>query len=414
MNLPEDGRIVVIDDVFEEGMPLVKALSAEGFPVTYFTGDIKELPKKSFSGIRVIFLDIVLGTEGQPDKTKISTAISVIEKIVSKKNGPFLVIAWTKHEELIKQMEKALKNEKFQAVMLNLEKDACKDKNEKYNMRLVRQKLAEKAQEIGMFHLFIIWENLIHRAAGKIVNDFSGFWEFDKNWNEEIAKTFLKLAEGYAGRQLNRSDSKEVIRKSLFSFNTNFMDALESEIRNFNIPELNISFEKCPNLTNEGIIAKINSKLLIEEETENIFPGNVYEGLEVKKVDISELFSGKINKYEQQKELLSRTKRISLEVSPYCDYAQNKWKTSRLLSGVLWPSKFDKKIKKADYIYKSPLIMRDNKLWRMIFDFRYFTSVEFDRLKNKTPLFRVRHELLVDIQSKLAAHVNRPGVMSVE
>ena len=414
MNLPEDGRIVVIDDISEEGMPLVKALSTEGFPVTYFTGDIKELPKKPLLGIRVIFLDIVLGTEGQSDKTKISTAISVIEKIVNNENGPFLVITWTKHEELIKQMEEALKNEKFQVVMLNLEKNACKDENGKYNIKPIRQKLAEKVREIGMFHLFIIWENVVHRAAGKIVNDFSEFWEFDENWNQRMIETFLKLAESYAGRQLNGSNKEEVIRNSLFSFNGTFLDTLESGIRNYSVPSLNVSFEGCDEEVKEEIKGKINSKLLIVEEAEKHLPGNVYQSFDIGKVDVSDLFNGSLDQYRQEEELLSKIKYIFIEISPCCDYTQDKWKTSRLLPGVLWPIDSDRKIKKADFIYKSPIIMQDNKLWLMVFDFRHFTSVEFDKIRNKTPLFRMRHELLVDIQSKLAAHVSRPGVMFVE
>ena len=131
-------------------------------------------------------------------------------------------------------------------------------------------------------------------------------------------------------------------------------------------------------------------------------------------MDVPELFNGKMDQYERKDELLSRIKHIFLEVSPYCDYAQNKWKMSRLLSGMLWPFDFDRKIKKADFVYKPPVILWDDQLWRIVFDLRHFTSIVFDRLKDKTPLFRVRHELLVDIQSRLATHVSRPGVMFVE
>jgi len=50
----------------------------------------------------------------------------------------------------------------------------------------------------------------------------------------------------------------------------------------------------------------------------------------------------------------------------------------------------------------------------MILDFRYFTSVKADELKGKNVLFRIRKELLSDIQIKLSSHINRTGVLYLE
>jgi len=123
MILPFNGRVVVIDDREDEGIPLLKTLSKYWVSVAYFTGKLDELPEQPFTDVRLVFLDIVLGTEGQDEKTKLSTALSIIEKVVNKeKNGPFILIAWTKHKELVEKMKQKLQEEKYQIVMIDLEK----------------------------------------------------------------------------------------------------------------------------------------------------------------------------------------------------------------------------------------------------------------------------------------------------
>jgi len=418
MNLQKDGRIVVIDDIPKEGLPLVRALSKGGFPVMYFTEEQEEFPETPLSGIRLVFLDIDLGTGVLNEKNLISTVISTFKRIINKDNGPFVVIAWTKHEELVNKINRALRDDGFQSlIMISIGKEECMNKEGIYKVPIISNKLGEKLGELKTFHLFTLWGNLVHEASGKIVTDFSEFYELDGNWNQGMTEIFLKLAKSYAGRQMNASDPEEVIRNALYSFNGAFLDTLESEIRRYEYsPEINISFDSLETGVDPKIVGDINSKLLLVNGTENIsLPGNIYENLNIENVNVSNLFNGRLDQYKERKKLLSGIKHIFLEVSPVCDYAQKKWQVSRLLPGVMWPHEFEKKInKKAEYVYKSPLIKSGDKLYYLVFDLRRFTSISFDKIQEITPLFRARQELLVDIQSHLARHINRPGVMFVD
>ena len=132
------------------------------------------------------------------------------------------------------------------------------------------------------------------------------------------------------------------------------------------------------------------------------------------KVRIDDLFNGSFAKFKDRSNFLKTKEYVYLEVSPVCDYAQDKWIACRLLSGILWPLKYKKKVKQADYIYKSPVIEFKNKLFYLVFDFRSFTSVRISVLKTVKPIFRIRKSLLVDIQCRLSRHINRPGVVSIE
>lgn len=49
----------------------------------------------------------------------------------------------------------------------------------------------------------------------------------------------------------------------------------------------------------------------------------------------------------------------------------------------------------------------------MILDFRYFTTATLTT-ENVKGLFRIRQELLAEIQSKLARHINRQGILFLD
>ena len=428
MNIPENGRVVVIDDNPEEAIPLISVLSKNCVPVTYFTGNLEELPENGLNSVRFVFLDLRL-VKSTNEKVVISSLVGVLSKILKEDNGPYFIVLWSKHEDEYKSafenafnVDATLKKIK-PLVIISIEKDTYIESiNDDIKFKSdailnIESKLKEKLDELGIFHLFTIWENLVHNAAGKTINDFSEFYTFDKNWNKNIETLFFKLAKGVLDEQLDISDTENIIKTSLFSFNGVFLDGVESETRNCDLSDVELSFKDTQNNVSKEITGRINSKLLLTMDIGNtIFPGNVYDdSIDAKKVDIEGLFNGKLEDYEQKDNLTSDIRHIYLEITPPCDYTNKKWRVSRLLPGVLWPESHGNRIKRnADFIYCSPLIVFENNLYYMVFDHRFYTSIEFSALNEKTPLFRARHQLLVDIQSKLSSQMNRPGVISVK
>jgi len=421
--LPENGRVVVIDDNYEEVLPLLKVLSKNKVPVMYFTGDVVELPDRPFSDVRIIFLDIELATEGQPDKTKISTASNVIYKIIGTNNNPYFIIAWTKFNNLLDRIRKTLKNNS-PLLILNLEKSECKNENGEFDIGIIENRLRDELKKAGIFHLFMLWDNLVHKSAGEIVNDFSTFYSLNNDWDKRTSIAFYNLAMAYSGLSVNPANTDEMIKNALLAFNGTFLDTLENNIREYtSLGEKHIKMIRGD--IDAKISAIINTKLLcvMSGKSGKPEPGNVYE-LDVLntadkdkiKVKINELFNskGKISKYKKKNKLYRQLKHVFLEVSPVCDYAQKKWRVHRVLPGLLWPHEHEARIKKAEfYIYKTPLFEIKGNLYRLVLDLRHLGSLNFSELQNKKPLFRIRHELLVDIQAYTARHINRPGVTSL-
>jgi len=204
----------------------------------------------------------------------------------------------------------------------------------------------------------------------------------------------------------------------------------------------------------EEIIGKINSRLLLDTATSGgLYPGNLYIleengslekerfirdsiNWETLKQRYEELYGDKKDKPSKtrfdndfQKNLAEKVKFVKLEVTPLCDFLQRKMTVSRTILGFLCPPKIsmhigneniefgmlDKKkplIKqKAEFLHTSPMFEYDNNLYFLVLDFRYFSSVPLTEIRDEKPIFRLRKEILSEIQIKLSSHINRTGVL---
>jgi len=102
--------------------------------------------------------------------------------------------------------------------------------------------------------------------------------------------------------------------------------------------------------------------------------------------------------------------------SAFCDHAQDKWTRHRLLPGFFIPAKFADKVKKADAVFISPAFIFEplfNEPFRLVLHFGYLDACTLRLLKNRKSHFRLRKDIVVDIQSRLARHVSRPGILSL-
>lgn len=435
---PLNGRVVIIDDSNEEAMPLMNVLSRHCIPFTYFDGNKDNLPEKPVDNVRIIFLDIQLqGMEGiQSDKTKLSALLNVIKKVIGDRPDLYIIIAWTKNDELIGEVKEQLSSKPL--FILNLEKLECK-KNGEFDIEKINKKLLEAINNFGAYRFFLEWENIVHESAGRTVNEISSIITLDDNWNQNINEILRMLAEAYAGKQADNNFDLN----AMLAINNLLLDIIENRIQNTKNNESSFINNQTINLTEiKRIKGEMNRRLLIaNEQNKSVIPGNVYESSYIIEIydlcDKDSLYepfaeskglkredvidkNKKIKKdlkkefddfFEKLRDDIKRqTKNIFLEVSPYCDYAQKKWKCHRILPGVIWSEQYGNIIKKADYIYRTPLFLINDQLCFFVFDLRYLSTYSPYSLSNKTSPYRFRKELVVDIQSKIAGHINRPGI----
>lgn len=517
MILPENGSVVIIDDQPEEALPIIQVLSKKGIATTYYQGiNPALLPSEPIQIIRLVFLDLQLIVS--VDEHQIAKTIAnILNRLISQKNGPYILVVWSKNQakygEAVKgEIEKyshlipaciiwfnkrdCLEEEIIQDIdskeveeyVLNRLKGRLDDEDS----RLVRQAIADSindkfrtefiaksdALEIiethirdgleaaGVFHLFVIWENLIRNASASTVSAIASTIDSTNLWEQNMKNVLKRMAVARTGQNMVPDD--DALRASLSTFSSSFSEELESKIREYIFPEyinLNsdfiiagkendniigiqqfydenhkskvrlikngeevkgkekLDFKKIDKLS-DGLAEpdksfvkslsdtflkvphQINSRLHLEANpNQELIPGNVY------KIEVSDELKKQylLTYFEKLKGDSKNYHFIELEVSPICDYAQTKWKKSRLISGVIYNENVNPK--KKDHLYVvQPKVLIDDVPHRIIFDFHLFKSLDKDKVEKREIWFRIKRELLLDIIANLSGHVNRPGI----
>lgn len=214
----------------------------------------------------------------------------------------------------------------------------------------------------------------------------------------------------------------------------------------------------------EGVIenlakGKINSRILLDMNTnKTAYPGNIYRLEDLPSlesiIEKEKVIKDAINwdtlkhiynknykdsglsrsKFNQElvKTITSRAEFVCMEITPICDFIQSKMALNRLVLGTIYPVRLsfaidDREIKleimdrreplikqRTEFLYITPFFEYRYEFYFIVFDFHYFTSITSELIKDKSPVFRLRKELLSDIQVKLSSHINRTGVLSLD
>lgn len=216
-NLPNGGKVVIVDDNFQEILPLINILNKNIIPVSYYTGKTSDLPITSLQGVRLFFLDLRFSPNIDP-KTIVSNACNILKTILGENNGPYILIVWSSTgNEYKDELEKALEDKKYRpeftlflskadyftteegdvfdkldniAKILNdADVENCEnimqevtevllngtDENKKVfisaNMDKLQEELYDGLNSAGLLSLFILWENTVRNSAHKVVNE---------------------------------------------------------------------------------------------------------------------------------------------------------------------------------------------------------------------------------------------------
>lgn len=407
MLLPRNGRIIVIDDKWDQALPLLRVLWREGFASTYFSGEKKYLPSTPLDDARVVFLDMELVPGGYTDsenKTKAAATAKILKSIVdTSRNTVYLIIMWATHNELESNFwtyVKAGSNCEF--IELRLDKAKCMT-----DPKTIPAEIASVLRNNNAFKFFMTWENITHKSSNDMILDYSSFFPVSTEWDRKILGIFQKLAEGYAGKTLNATDHEQIVKNAMCAFNGTFADTLENNIAR--VSNTGISFNGIPEVSDNGIISKINTKLMLDQNNTRAKPGSIYINNE----------DDVIQDYFNSGSNVNGIENIFCEISPTCDYAQKKWKYHRILFGIKIKPEQEKHLRKkdadqtVDYLYKTPVFDIGGQMFTFVFDLRKLRSKNLGELDALRPICTFRHDLLVDIQHKMASHSSRPGMMSL-
>lgn len=457
------GNVYVIDDQISEAKPIINSLYRHQVPHIYFDGSPRSLPEVA-KQVRMIFLDLNLKPSLGPDDIKSfkSMHASILNKLLANKSSSYLILVWSKQENAYLDEFKSIFNAPDDFYDLNNKKPLeiiSLDKNNFFNLLEDNsyEWKAEKEDELlqliedrlttnEAFKILSAWETLISKSGSKTVDYLFDLVKGDSqvNMNTKLNSIITSLSISYQGFE-NFSLSND--QKKTDAFMLALSELIDDEIDKEIIINTQPEFKKwSKNRLTSIDKARLNSKLLTSIEVSDKFlPGSIYKSkikdhdyrkmlfdlidferkASKKKLTQAERTKGSnLNREEKVKVKegildlvlhdLEKVIPVELNLTPLCDVVQNKEEYYRLVPGFLLSSKTsDFLFKNTDRNYFSPFMFseKDLKECILILDFRYLHSISKEQLEAKRKLCTLRKSFVDEIQSKLANHVSRLGIL---
>ena len=433
--IPLNGRIAIVDDVIEQALPLMRVLSKNNIPYVFYQGNnVDFLPEESENDIRILFLDLNLlgGRDANPKEIR-SVLFNTIKKIISPNNYPYVLILWSRQENEYKEMlEELFNNELKQCAPITIQNFIKSDffpdfseveENEEKEYTILDE-LKKIILELPAYSYLMQWENCVHNSADATIQDIFHDYHSQENWNDNANCILDMFAHSYLEHYYKDSSPQEKAKASLLFLNDVYNDTLESNVANVLFTNaVDLTCEVADDCRNE-IVAKVNGCLLFSNEIDSVHqPGCVFSVNQTGETTkyFHEIFSnsfcrnGLSNKdvKSMKQKIYESLQPCEIVVTPACDYAQNKMKYDRIVQGIIVDAEFKPYIDfKSEAIYISPMFEYESRNRIIVLNFRYFVTNHINDVEVK-PLFRVRTSLLAEIQSKLARHINRQGIMNL-
>jgi hypothetical protein len=164
--------------------------------------------------------------------------------------------------------------------------------------------------------------------------------------------------------------------------------------------------DKIPSKQREEVIAKAQQKAVKDSDK-----------VKIRQVALKSNYNNIVNSLLRDDtrgllhEIVESSVKIELNVSPICDYAQQKMPCCRILPGLLIKNNYP--IEKGNaFNYISDAVINFGEIdYLLVFDFKYLYSIQNAISKKRHSNFKLRQQLLADIQVKLGSHINRAGVL---
>lgn len=469
--LPNGGKVVIVDDRFEEVLPLIRILNTHSVSVNYFTGKKDELPVIPLEGVRLFFLDLRF-SPSIDTKTIVSNACNILKNIIGEKNGPYLLITWsTTGDEYKSELVCELQDKKFRpeyvlclskaeyfetvdgdlyeelddiekilinagvdnidAIMNKITKRMIREEDESKkifissNLPNLQNELYEGLKTAGLLSLFILWENTIRNSAHKVVNEIYKQIPDSISVEKKLSAMAYYLAKNKLDKQFDNVEVKEQLLAALMELNELYRYFYESDVVNISVNDfLPMNIQKNAELIPSQ--AKFNSWKLIASVSKLDEPGTIYEDKDkafeffklIKDFDNTEKYNERQRKLTNDEKLLF----IKININGECETAQTKYPVIRVIPGVLVPCNTyneyveagvlkKAKDKSPDYIFNEFESFEYNKTeYYMILNINqctYFNKVE---LENMSALFKLQRKYYLKIRQAISEDFAKQGI----
>ncbi len=204
MILPNNGKVVIIDDQPKDVIELISALSKEKVPfVHYKEEDLSDLPDTPIENVRLIFLDLELITDTYISVKNITSPIKTRLMRVLKPHTAYALIIWSKKENEYKQALLDDFETEFSAYKPIFHTSLPKADiiGKKGAMDKIKKELKIEISKFKSFNAFLIWESIVNESSGKLTNEIASLYPPNTEWDNKTKFLLYKLAVAYSGKQ---------------------------------------------------------------------------------------------------------------------------------------------------------------------------------------------------------------------
>lgn len=435
-------RVLILDDVEAEVLDLVRVLWKIGVAPLYVdpAGVESGVPSQPMSGIRLAFLDMDIVGAGADPKSKIAALANCLRRVIHKNNGPYVAVAWTKHPELVGDLDSyifPLTDIARPSVFVTIGKEECKD------IDTLSKKIDAELQKRGPVRMLQVWEEASIAAGSEVVGELaaiaSGKEDEPEKWREGWHLAMLRLMYGcgkeYVG-DAGMADGPAAFKAFCHSLIPLHGDKLEGRVAvpHPDLGEITKELLSDNSKADCGTDAKarINSMLHCSfDGLSNPQPGSVYS---LKLPSLASTFPNIATMIEplvprgkqmsdeefqkQVEELAAAVEPVAVETSPSCDHAQGNLIVARLTGGLLVPVETAKKFKSTlpQSVWKlAPFWISidggEKASYALLVNCLLVSSCTLDVLKRETALFRIRSQAFATLQVCFGSHAARPGML---
>jgi len=454
--LPLHTKVAAIDDVEDHLKKIVWGLGKAGFsalPFFFSDGALEGAPTKPIPGIRLVFSDIHIVPGGQNnDAVNASNIVKCLKAIVGE--GPYALIFWSQFPGDLERIQPLVTQRAIeQGVAIPLvfaainKKDvfdvtAAADTDDKFDANKLRDIILDKIKDYKTLAIAASWDNRVASAAAKTTNQLFKLAGSGEDRREIWTKLLAYLACESAGHTKAKQSVREALDSALLPLLEDQLALIDQEPEDTeetfsDVVKLLATRPQLPNAIKPEML---NSSYLIEEMAANS-QSRVNDRGVVTKLGSWFVNSGEfvrafgtndtalIRREFTFKELTPdeqlKAKLHVVEVGPECDHVQGKVSTHIYLLALLVPApllleKCVEKRKNGTILkYKNLSICDSGALsltqkeeaHHLLISCKSIMALAPEALAIGEPQFRLRKDLLNEVQHQYTTHARRPGVM---
>ena len=435
-------RFVVVDDNAKHITGILNALQALGMPGLGVIYDPETgLDDRHFGGVRALFMDLhLIDSAATTDETRhYGTIVSILEDSISPTGGPFILVVWTEHDQLIGELrdylDTGLDPEKPYARPLAIVRLA---KTEFIDLEAgvpnegradaLRDAVERAVGDQPQLAALVAWEADVQAAAGATLSALVELVpEEARNtaaFAGGIGEILGRLAQEAVGQHHVETDPRAAVTSALAPIladrivNQDVSDAV------LTIWKEAVSWEGGEQLdaTRAG---KVNRMLHVAVPTSETIPptawGAVLEFPDElwNDEDLNEVFGVTRelllhDEFKIDPKKHEQCGRRLIRVGAACDHVQNRPGPIMYLFGVeIQPEK--KRKSRPQSVWKSPILetSRENGPFVLLVNARYSISLPAGRAAAWKPVYRLREQLLMHLISHASGHMARPGIVQL-